>query len=203
MYWAFILISYSLLFGKTKYPADSLLNSKNISIIQKVSILPVATWQRLSYNTNFLNCQFYPSCSNYGSHALKTYGIIFGAAMTSDRIVRCNPFALYYHTKLEKPFHSPDGRLIDYLNPSSNRKKEKSPWLAASFSMIIPGSGRIYSNRSWDGLMGFWTFYMSSSTAYFAIKSKRPIAGPMLGFIAFSVYLGEIYGAWRSAIYDK
>ena len=199
MYWTLILINCSLLFGQSKYPVDTLLSSKNISIFRKVSLLPIATWQRLSYNSDLLNCQFYPSCSNYGSHALKKYGIVAGAAITSDRIVRCSPFALYYHAKLGKPFHSPDGRLIDYLNPSLNTKKEKSPWLAASFSMLLPGSGRIYSNRSWDGLMGFWTFYMSSSTAFYAIKNKKPIAGPLFGFLAFSVYLGEIYGAWRSA----
>ncbi len=199
MYWALILINCSLLLGQTKYPVDTLLTSKNISPVRKVSLLPIAVWQRLSYNSDILNCQFYPSCSNYGSHALKKYGLVAGAAITSDRIVRCSPFALYYHAKLGEPFHAPDGRLIDYLNPSLNRKKEKSPVLAASLSMIIPGSGRVYTNRSWDGLMGFWTFYMSSTTAFYAIKNKRPIAGPMFGFFAISIYLGEIYGAWRSA----
>tara|TARA_Y100001970_G_C14234385_1_gene860827 strand:+ start:2903 stop:3514 length:612 start_codon:yes stop_codon:yes gene_type:complete len=203
MYWIFILINCSLIFGQPKYPIDTLFKSNKVSTVRKLSLLPIAAWQRISYNSNLLNCQFYPSCSNYGSHAIKNHGLITGAAITSDRIVRCNPFALYYHTKLGKPFHANDGRLIDYLNPKLTNQKEKSPRIAASLSMILPGSGRVYSNHFWDGLMGFWTFYMSATTTYYSIKKNRPVAGPVFGFMTISVYLGEIYGAWRSAKYYR
>ena len=68
-------------------------------------------------------------------------------------------------------------------------------------SSIIPGSGRIYSGRFFDGLIGLWTFYLTSSSAYFAIKDERTVAGPSLAIVATYVYLGEIYGAWRTAKY--
>ncbi|GIS54485.1 hypothetical protein Ct9H90mP29_15270 [bacterium] len=52
-----------------------------------------------------------------------------------------------------------------------------------------------------DGLMGFWTFYLTGSSAYFSIKEKRTIAGPFFLTVSAIVYIGEIYGAWRSAKY--
>ena len=70
----FILLS--IIYSQDKYPADSILKSPNVSIFSKVGILPIAGWQRISYNTNLFNCQFYPSCSNYGTDAVKKYGII-------------------------------------------------------------------------------------------------------------------------------
>ena len=87
----FILLS--IIYSQDKYPADSILKSPNVSIFSKVGILPIAGWQRISYNTNLFNCQFYPSCSNYGTDAVKKYGIIKGGAVASERITRCNPKA--------------------------------------------------------------------------------------------------------------
>ena len=40
-------------------------------------------------------------------------------------------------------------------------------------------------------------------SAYFSIKEKRAIAGPLFFTTAAVVYLGEIYGAWRSAKYYR
>ena len=65
------LFMISLGFSKEKYPADSLIKSPNISFLNKIGLLPIAGWQRISYNTNLFNCQFYPSRSNYGSDAIK------------------------------------------------------------------------------------------------------------------------------------
>ena len=77
----------------------------------------------------------------------------------------------------------------------------RSPLLAALLSSFIPGAGRAYSGRLFDGIMGLWTFYLTGSSAYLAIKDERPFAGPFLGIMATYVYLGEIYGAWRAAKY--
>ena len=41
----------------------------------------------------------------------------------------------------------------------------------------------------------------SSGHVYFSIKEKRTIAGPFFLTVSAIVYLGEIYGAWRSAKY--
>jgi len=201
MYWFWIFFISTQLLGQSKYPTDSLLVSRSVPIIHKAGLLPIAVWQRLSYNTELLNCQFYPSCSNYGAEAIKKYGVFLGSTLASERIVRCNPFALHYHVKSSSPFHIPDGRLTDYLSLSLIIKTNKSPWLASFFSALIPGSGRIYAGKTWDGIMGMWTMYLAGSVAYYSIKDQRPIAGPLFGTIAIIVYIGEIYGGWRTAKY--
>tara|TARA_Y100000590_G_scaffold361959_1_gene418871 strand:+ start:24119 stop:24799 length:681 start_codon:yes stop_codon:yes gene_type:complete len=198
-YWIFIITP--LLFSQPQYPADSLLASKSVPLIYKTGLLPIAAWQRLSYNTDLLNCQFYPSCSNYGAEAIKKYGLLRGSALASERIVRCSPFALHYHMETKAPFHAPDGRLIDYVIPDPANKTTKSPLIASLLSSLLPGSGRIYAGRTWDGIMGMWTIYLVGSSAYYSLKDDRPIAGPLFGATALIVYFGEIYGAWRTAKY--
>ena len=191
----------SCISAQSKYPADSLLASPNVSIIHKIGLLPIAGWQRISYNTNLFNCQFYPSCSNYGADAVRQFGIIRGGIMASERITRCNPFAFHYHLGLQRPFHNKDGRLIDPVVQKQIAHSKKSPHLAGLLSAVLPGSGRIYSGRILDGIMGLWTFYLVYNSAHHAIEDERPIAGPILGAAAVYVYLGEIYGGWRAAKY--
>jgi len=119
--------------------------------------------------------------------------------MASERITRCNPFAFHYHLKLRRPFHDPDGRLVDPVIQSSNPESRKSPLLAGLMSAILPGAGRIYAGRALDGIMGMWMMYLVGNSAYNALKKERPIAGPLFGIAAGFVYLGEVYGGWRAA----
>ena len=193
-----LILIVSLLSGQSKYPADSLLASSNIPIIHKLGLLPIAGWQRISYNTNLFNCQFYPSCSNYGAVAIQQFGVIRGGAMAAERITRCNPFAFHYHLKLRRPFHDPDGRLVDPVIQHPVSGSIKSPLLAGLMSAILPGSGRIYAGRALDGIMGMWMMYLVGNSAYNAIKKERPIAGPLFGIAAGLLYLGEVYGGWRA-----
>ena len=201
MRWIIFIIFLSCLAGQSKYPADTLLASQKVSLISKIGVLPIAAWQRISYNTSIFNCQFYPSCSNYGAEAMRQFGLIRGGAMASERIVRCNPFAFHYHLDMKRPFHASDGRLIDTVHQSEIVESDKSPLLAATMSVVLPGSGRMYAGRFLDGLMGLWTFYLVGNAAYKSIKYKRPIAGPLFGLTAALTYLGEIYGGWRTAKY--
>jgi len=195
----FILLS--IIYSQDKYPADSILKSPNVSIFSKVGILPIAGWQRISYNTNLFNCQFYPSCSNYGTDAVKKYGIIKGGAVASERITRCNPKAYHYQLQQKRPFNGEDGRLIDPVNISSINDSEKSPYFAALISVIVPGSGRFYAGRKFDGISGLSSFILYSSTAYRTKNNKNKIATSIFTSLCFYVYLGEIYGGWRTAKY--
>ena len=193
------LLTY--LTAQSKYPADKLLSSPDVPIIHKIGLLPIAGWQRISYNSNIFNCQFYPSCSNYGAQAVKQFGIIRGGIMASERITRCNPRAYHYHLELQKPFHEKDGRMIDPVIQKEIRQQKVSPFRAAFISAIVPGAGRMYSGRISDGIFGLYSFSLYGSAAYNSNKSGRKIAGPILGIIASYVYLSEIYGAWRTAKY--
>ena len=38
-------------------------------------------------------CRFKPTCSEYAAEAITKYGALRGAAMTTWRILRCQPFA--------------------------------------------------------------------------------------------------------------
>lgn len=45
-------------------------------------------------------CKFHPTCGNYGSLAIKKYGIFLGTLKTTDRLLRCNDF--HYHGQYEQ-----------------------------------------------------------------------------------------------------
>ncbi len=38
------------------------------------------------------HCRFYPTCSQYGLDAYRTYGTLRATRLTAWRVVRCNPF---------------------------------------------------------------------------------------------------------------
>jgi putative component of membrane protein insertase Oxa1/YidC/SpoIIIJ protein YidD len=191
----------SLLFAQSKYPADSVLTSSNSTLIEKILILPIAGWQRLSHNTSLLDCQFYPSCSQYGAIAIKENGILKGIPMTADRIVRCNPSAFFNQLHIRGGFHDADGRLIDHPTSHLIASKKKSPTLAGILSAIVPGAGRVYAGRWFDGFMSFVMVYLTASSAIDASKRDNYFGKSFAYSMAVIFYTGEIYGAYRSAKY--
>ncbi|MFC1527773.1 membrane protein insertion efficiency factor YidD [Candidatus Neomarinimicrobiota bacterium] len=197
----FSTFALAMLFGQSKYPADTLLTSKNVSLIKKVGIFPVAAFQRFSYNTDGLNCQFYPSCSNYGAQAIKDYGLLRGSFIVSDRIIRCNPSSLEHHLKHGGEFRPTDMRLIDPVHLPIPLELKKSPLLAASLSAVIPGTGRMYSGRWFDGFMGLSQFFLYATITYYAYQNDWEVLTAISGGITFIVYGGEIYGAYRTVKY--
>ena len=202
MKYILLILFVSTLLSQSKYPVDTLVQSTKINILKKIGLLPISMWQRISYNSNYFNCQFYPSCSNYCANAIKRYGIVKGMVIGSERITRCNPFAIYYHMELDRPFYEEDGRLIDFISQNQNIETKKSPTFASILS-IFPGAGRAYAGRKLDGMMGLWTVYLTASSAIYAHKNKNLILGPFLVGFAGITYFGEIYGAWRAAKYYK
>ena len=197
-----IFLIIALGYAQKNYPADTVLVSPHANIFEKTAILPIAAWQRVSYNSELLACQFYPSCSNYGALAVREYGLIIGTAITSDRIVRCNPFALNYHYEMHGEFHYPDYRLVDSVQVSRPRyTSNKSPLLAAGLSTIIPGTGRMYAGRFLDGLMGLWMVLLPGTAAYGSLKDGQSMKGNFFAGMTLIFYLGEIYGAYRTAKY--
>jgi putative membrane protein insertion efficiency factor len=39
-------------------------------------------------------CNFSPSCSHFARESIEQHGIVWGSLMASDRLQRCNPWAL-------------------------------------------------------------------------------------------------------------
>jgi putative component of membrane protein insertase Oxa1/YidC/SpoIIIJ protein YidD len=182
-----------------QHPADSLFKAPDTSPLQKIFLYPIAKWQRFSYNETTLNCQFAPSCSNYGAQAIHNHGVAKGLFMTSDRIIRCNNNAYNYQRKMEGRYHS-DGRLIDPIQLRPTGKSSKSPILAAGLSIVIPGLGRAYGGRPMDGFYGFLLSALSISATYKSIK-RESVFLPIYAGMSAIIYGGEIYGAYRTTKY--
>ena len=180
-----------------QYPADSLYNAPNTTLLKKIFLYPITKWQEFSYNQPFLNCQFEPSCSNYGAQAIHSQGAMAGLFMTSDRIIRCNPKARQYHQLMDGQFYL-DGRLIDSVSNPSDRVTTKSPTIAAGLSMIIPGLGRAYAGRNSDGIYGFVITALAINNGVSSIRKESMLAPFQIG-LAMILYGGEIYGAYRTA----
>ena len=183
-----------------QYPADTLLKSDNISYIKKIFIYPITRWQRISYNSNIFNCQFYPSCSNFCTISLKDNGLIMGSIIAADRIIRCNPSALYYHQKINGVYNDADGRLIDFVEPKLYHKGDKSPALAAILS-IVPGLGRIYTGRFYDSFYSIINLAITWKGSSVSLKTNRKILSPIFITAFATLYMAEIYGSWRAAKY--
>ncbi len=197
-----VLITGNQLNARSRYPADTLLTSDSLNIVTKAGVLPIALWQRLSYNLPGLGCQFSPSCSNYGSQAIVQHGLIAGSIVTADRIVRCNPFAWQYHQQMHGEFNPTDGRLVDQVVPvRTANNSDKSALLAASLSIFLPGSGRAYAGRPWDGLMGFLMVTFLGTVTQSSYRNDHNILGGIYLSATTAFYFGEIYGAWRTARY--
>ena len=195
-----LLTLLSSAYAKIEYPADSLLKSKNTTFLQKIFIYPVAQWQKISYKSSALNCQFYPSCSNYCSLAIKDNGPLFGSIIAMDRIIRCNPSALSYHQKINGAYTDEDGRLIDYVKPISYNQN-LNPSLLSSMLAFIPGIGRSYSGRVYDGVYGLLNLLLSVKAYSIAIKTENKPMAIIFGGTSAMLYASEVYGSLRAAKY--
>lgn len=195
------LITVPHITGQDIYPADSLLSSSKVFILRKIGILPIAGWQRLSYRSDALNCQYYPSCSNYAAHAIAEKGLILGSFMATDRIMRCNPSALENHLKVGRGLTADNKYLIDHIDLEPLVETTKSPGLAALLSAVVPGTGRAYAGRTHDAFTGFMLFVFSATFAMQTYREDRPVAAPIFIGLTTLIYGGEIYGAYRTAKY--
>lgn len=183
-----------------QYPADSLFHSSNINPLQKMLLYPITRWQRVSYNSSALGCQYVPNCSLYGAKAIHDNGAISGLFQTADRIVRCNEFARYHHDGMNGKYSQTDGRLIDHVRPIVERRGNKSPIIAAGLSFAVPGLGRVYGGRPFDGYYGFIITSISLVSAKKLLDKKSVFAPAFLG-IGVTFWGGEIYGAYRTVKY--
>lgn len=55
-------------------------------------ILFIIFWRKLISPLYGQVCSFYPSCSAYGLEAVTVHGLLRGSALTTWRILRCNPW---------------------------------------------------------------------------------------------------------------
>lgn len=86
------------------------------------------------------------------------------------------------------------------------QKKTKSPWLAASFSTVIPGSGKIYTGFWKDGLIALMSIGIASWQAWSGFKTDGQKSAYGYAFLSIGgvLYFSNIYGSFKSAkVYNK
>lgn len=88
------------------------------------------------------------------------------------------------------------GKLLK-LMPQMESRPGKSPLLAAFLSALLPGAGKIYSGRKYDGLYSLLVVGFSAGMAYDGFKDNgiRSGKGWLFGGAALFFYLGNIYGS--------
>ena len=185
------LVSFLVLFNSL-YPIDPLNTSIDKgNVPQKAALHIIGKWQILSNNCDVLNCQFYPSCSNYMSRSIIEFGIFNGTVVGLDRIIRCNPAAIGYHLSKDNPRFYSDGRLIDLVPYDYNIRLNSK----FSYYSIIPGYGRFKSGRRFDGLISSITIFSSMYIANTMIINENYLTGSLFTVIGFLFWWSDFYGS--------
>ena len=134
-------------------------------------------------------CVFEPSCSVYMVEAIRQEGLIVGYMDGIDRLMRC------------RPFMSPLTQDPLVTSPSPTSLLDKKPWLAALYSGLVPGLGKVYTGEWKDGIYAFAVVSAFSWLTYrFAEKRGLTPYTFLYGSMALSFYVGNVYGSWKSAV---
>lgn len=96
-------------------------------------------------------------------------------------------------------------QLVNYIE-EWKKLPRKNEFLAGLFSSIIPGTGKVYCNRGWDGFFSLITIGTMCWQAYngFRKEGTKSIKGWIFGSVATIFYVGNIYGSVVAAkIYNE
>lgn len=92
-------------------------------------------------------------------------------------------------------------QLLNKIMLAKHEMNLKSPFVAGMMSAILPGSGKIYSNRWKDGIYSFITIAFSFIQAYqgYTAKGYNSLNFWLFGSISSFLYAGNIYGSYMAA----
>ncbi len=80
----------------------------------------------------------------------------------------------------------------------------KHPVLGAVLSGIIPGSGKFYAGRAFDGVYSFILTLSPAISSYYYFHKGNKTFGYIYGVIGGFLYLGNIYGSFKACeIYNN
>lgn len=102
----------------------------------------------------------------------KNFAVLFSEAEKKE-------LEFYYHMK---------------INPGY-----KNPMTASILSMLIPGSGKIYTNEISDGIYAFLVTGLFTFLAYDNFKAKHNFRAWLFTGLAAGFYAGNVYGSYASA----
>ena len=75
--------------------------------------------------------------------------------------------------------------------------------MAGTLSILLPGAGRIYARRFWDGLFGFMMVALALKATNISYQHENKLGMVFYGFMTAAFYSGEILGAYRAASHFK
>lgn len=104
-------------------------------------------------------------------------------------------------TVFEKVYYENLTNRIAGLIKGYEKFPEKNPYLAAFYSMVLPGSGKFYAEKWFDGLFSL-TFIASTAvfaTLYFMNNGVESWQGWVLTGTGLVFYFGDIYGSFKAA----
>lgn len=180
--------------AQSKYPADTLFKDKQVSLSKKVIFLPIAMWQRISYNVPFLECNYEPSCSNYTMHTIKEYGIIRGISASAARIARCHPMAHQTMYQIKIRDNQPteiqlyDMRIVDPIISKKQLSRHKTTPLT-----VLPGMGLARRKRYLDAVFVAVATIGFGRLSVLSIKNKQPFDASVFGIVSLSFYSGGFF----------
>lgn len=169
----------------------------------------LGAYRRLFFSRDASRCQFEPSCSRFAAQAIDRRGLLVGTLMASDRLQRCNPFALKYYpldpiaVRLYDPVaeHMPGREVAGWGWVDRPVGNLRSPTVASLLSAILPGAGKIYAGRTADGLVS--TYLIGTHAAFAADDFHRErissVRGWMNAVLAVGFYAGGIWGSADAA----
>jgi putative membrane protein insertion efficiency factor len=64
-----------------------------VTTLRSLAVFPIRLYQRLLAPAFGERCKYYPSCSEYATQAIRTFGILRGLVLAVWRLLRCNPWS--------------------------------------------------------------------------------------------------------------
>ncbi|MBN2613512.1 MAG: hypothetical protein JXB00_18295 [Bacteroidales bacterium] len=96
-----------------------------------------------------------------------------------------------------------DGYVTDYSKLLQLEKdfKYKKPGISIALSLVLPGSGKVYSGYWKDGLIAFVFVAANAYQSYrgFSKNGVESVYGWVFGGLATGFYIGNIYGSGKAA----
>ena len=193
----FLPLFYSILVSQVEYyhPVDTLLNKQSLSLTQTAALKTIKKWQEHSYDNPSLNCQFYPSCSNFCAIQVYNKGAIKGTIMGVDRFLRCNKFASKkYELYVDGYIIPEDRRLSDNLIIHSS-KTNKNRYIGAMLS-IFPGMGKVYYGYYDEALHSLKYIAPFLGFSYYSHINEYNLSFSISSAIAAALWVSDIYGVY-------
>lgn len=152
-------------------------------------------FQRLQYHSDRLkNTPLY----DYG---LLVTGSVYLEAGNTDQSIHyfANLSKNSGHPRVSQIARDVHSELLKY-----DESEEKSPWLAASMSAVLPGAGHFYSRQYMDGTLAFfWTAaFLGTGAVMYDLENRAGTghgASIVAGIIGLMFYFSSAAGAYGAA----